>query len=336
MITAGLLGGQNSTDAANSVFEQPWWLDAVAPGRWYEARVVRGGELAARMPFVVGPGRLFTSIVMPPLTQALGPWLRPSSAKYHNQLAEQKELMEELIVQLPRVDSFYHHLSPRITNWLPFHWAGFRQTTRYTYRIPNLSDLDAVWVDLRENIRREIRKARKLVAVRDDLSLERFIQVNRMTFERQGMELPYDPELVRRVDSACAARGVRRMLVAEDSSGRIHAAVYIVWDSDLAYYILGGADPELRTSGAHSLLMWEAIQFASTVTRGFDFKGTMLESIERFFRAFGARQVPFHQLTRFSPRMQAVRATGELADAILGQAKSLSGPVLRSLGRRGG
>ena len=29
----------STTPYANSLFEQPWWLDAVAPGQWEEALV---------------------------------------------------------------------------------------------------------------------------------------------------------------------------------------------------------------------------------------------------------------------------------------------------------
>ena len=65
-----------------------------------------------------------------------------------------------------------------------------------------------------------------------------------------------------------------------------------------AYDLMGGSDPSLRTSGAMSLLMWEAIKFAGQVTRRFDFEGSMLQPVERFFRAFGGRQVRFPRLTR--------------------------------------
>jgi hypothetical protein len=88
------------------------------------------------------------------------------------------------------------------------------------------------------------------------------------------------------------------MLFAQDAQGRLHAAAYIVWDEQAAYYLMGGADPELRTSGATSLLMWEAIKFASTVTQTFDFEGSMIESIERFFRAFGAKQKRYFRVSK--------------------------------------
>jgi len=43
--------------------------------------------------------------------------------------------------------------------------------------------------------------------------------------------------------------------------------------------------------------MWHAIQFASTVSTIFDFEGSMIEPVERFFRGFGAVQTPYFSLT---------------------------------------
>ena len=71
----------------------------------------------------------------------------------------------------------------------------------------------------------------------------------------------------------------------------------IIWDDQSAYYLVGGGNPELRNSGATSLCMWEAIKFASTVSKKFDFEGSMTESIERFFRGFGAVQKSYYRVT---------------------------------------
>ena len=133
-----------------------------------------------------------------------------------------------------------------------------------------------------------------------------FLNMNEMTFTRQGMSLPYSRELVARLDQTCAEHDCRKVFFAEDAEGRLHAAIYIVWDEKEAYYLMGGADPELRNSGATSLCMWEAIKFASTVTRKFNFEGSMIEPVERFFRAFGARQYPYFQISKVnSPLLKA-------------------------------
>src|SRR5438445_8943831 len=74
-----------------SIFQQPWWLDAVAPGAWDEVTIEKGGQLVARLPYVVKKHLGFTLISMPPLTQTLGPWLLPYDRKYARQLSEEKE-----------------------------------------------------------------------------------------------------------------------------------------------------------------------------------------------------------------------------------------------------
>jgi hypothetical protein len=206
--------------------------------------------------------------------------------------------MTQLVEQLPHFAFFGQSFHYSITNWLPFYWQGFQQTTRYTYVIEDLTDLGAVWSQVRNNVRTDVRKAEKRLEVSSDLSLDTLLGLNEKTFSRQGRTRSYTREFVFRLDSACVQNHCRKMFFASDAQGRVHAAIYIVWDQNAAYYLLGGADPELRNSGATSLLLWEAIQFASTVTLTFDFEGSMIESIERFFRAFGAKQKPYFLITK--------------------------------------
>lgn len=303
----------------NSIFQESWWLDAVAPGQWGIVEVKKGGKVEAWMPYVEKSCLGIEMLIMPPLTQTLGPWLEPSMAKYSKQLARQKDLFTALIDQLPSCDYFVQNFHYTISNWLPFYWQGFNQLTRYTYVIEDLTDLDRIWNGFQENIRREIRKAKKRVVCRTETNIDRFLDINTLTFKRQGRKLPYDRELVHRLDVSCVAHNARQIFFAEDAQGRIHAAIYIVWDEQSCYYLMGGASPELRISGASSLLMWEAIKFAATVTNKFDFEGSMIEPVERFFRAFGARQVPYFQITRMSNRAKFFMFGWDMARSLLGR-----------------
>jgi hypothetical protein len=297
-----------ATACANAIFQQPWWLDAVAPGRWRETTVERDGRVVARLPYVVrGRGRLRV-LTMPPLTQTLGPWVEPSSGGPARALADEMELLAALEAGLPRAGAFVQHFSPTMLNALPFYWAGYTLEVRYTYRLDGLHAPDALWEGLRGNIRREIRKGRRQLEIRDDLGLDRFYAVWTKTFARQGLAPSVSLAQLERLDAACAARDVRAMLFACDAAGRVHAVLYVVWDRHAAFHLLGGADPELRTSGASSLLMWEAITRAAAVTDVFDFEGSMLKPVERFFRAFGSRQAPYLRVSRSSRGARAALA----------------------------
>jgi hypothetical protein len=303
-----------------TLFSTSWWLDAVAPGVHHILTIKKGGNIQAAWPFVLNWTKLTGLVIsMPPLTPWLGILYAPSETlKIAKQLAREKDLSMELIEQLPAFSSLYAHTHRNFTYWSPFYWKEFTQTTRYTYILENISNLDLVWRNLRENIRGDIRKARKqniVVDVTEDI--ERFLHVHKLTFQRQNKSLPYSTDLVRRVDQACAMHGVRKIFVARDQRGQDHAVAYIVWDNKSVYYLMGGGNPELRSSGATSLVLWEAIQFASTVSNIFDFEGSMIEPVERFFRAFGAIPCPYSVINKInSPIIRVVKSTPEFSNAI--------------------
>lgn len=307
-----------TSDHSYNLFQEPWWLDAVAPGEWEEVVVKRGTEIAARLPFLWRRQFRRTWLMQPKLTPYLGPWLRPSSAKLSNRLTEQKELLTELIDALPQFDLFRQCFAPEVTYWLPFYWKGFQQTTRYTYRLSDLSDRESLLAGFRHNIRVEIRKAKQILTIRDDLGLDRFAHVWALTFARQGTGLPIAKQQLNRIDEACEKRNCRQMFFAQDRQGRVHAAAYLVWNKKCAYYLMGGGNPELRNSGAGSLVLWEAINFAAKVSAQFDFEGSMIESIERFFRAFGGRPVPYFSIQKLSSGMSVIRGLYHSASAMIG------------------
>lgn len=295
-----------SQESSIPLFSQAWWLDATAgEGAWDVALVEKGDVIVAAMPYVLRRRYGFTLLGQPPLTQTLGPWLRETGGKSATKLARHKDFLQALISQLPPFHHFSQNWHWHMGNWLPFYWAGFQQTTRYTYILHELGEEQALWQGLQENIRGDIKKAisRFNLRVRDDLTVNDFLVLNRKTFARQSLDAPYTEAFVQKLDQACAERHARKIFIAEDKQGRHHAGVYILWDGNSAYYLMGGGDPELRNSGATSLCMWEAIKFAATVTRRFDFEGSMIEPVEKFFRAFGAQQTPYFTISRTPSRI---------------------------------
>jgi hypothetical protein len=292
----------DSVPWVNSVFEQPWWLDCVAPGTWSEAVVRRGTEVVARLPYASRRRLGLSMIVQPTFTQTLGPWFAPLEGKYARRLETEKRLLGQLIDMLPPFDVMRMCFAPTMTSWLPFYWAGFEATVCYTFRIEHLSDLDRVQHEFQDHVRRGIRKAQRNVEVDHDFPLEELLRLDAQTYARQGLKLPHSYEVLRRLDAACAARGSRRILGAVDADGRTHAALYVAWDERTLYALMSARDPELQAVGANTLLYWEAIRLASQVSRVFDFEGSMVEPIEHYFRGFGGRQMPYFCISKSGRR----------------------------------
>jgi hypothetical protein len=125
-----------------------------------------------------------------------------------------------------------------------------------------------------------------------------------MSFDRQGLPMPYSGAQFARHDAALAANGARQLFFAVDAQERIHSAAYLIWDKQAAYYHLSGDDPALRESGAGILLIWEAIRYASEVLglACFDFEGSMLPAVERIRVQFGAVQTPYFFVWKYGSR----------------------------------
>lgn len=320
---------------SNSLFDRAWWLDAVAPGGWDAAVVERRGAVVARLPYRIRRRYGLTVLSMPPLTPALGPWIDPAVAG-NPFSADYLGVVDSLVKALPRFDLFRQCCPPEVTDLLAFHWRGFTNTLRYTYRLdlsgPNA--VDGVWRGLRPNIRRNVEKARRSLTVRNDRKLSDLYHLHTLAMSQHGRRASFDLGLLERLDEACGKHAGSRAFYAEDASGHLHAAAFVVWNSKVAYYLIGGSDPELRRSGAASLVMWEAIRFASSVAGSFDFEGSMVPSIAHFFAGFGAKQTPYYCLTRTSARLAHLSAGIELLQAPLTRVGLPARSWLEAMGRR--
>lgn len=296
------------------IFSEPWWLDAVAPGRWEEVSVSKGNGIRGRFLFV--RQRHWSGIVKitsPPLTSRLGPLIEvPGDGKLSRRLADQKSIMTELIAELPPHDLYAQNCMPEFDYWLPFHWAGFEQTTRYSYVFDDLTDEQALWRGLSQSHRRKITKGGDQYELRYDLDAQVLIDLVTATYARQGLDLFVEPSLVKRVHAAGLAHDAARQIVAVDRNGRALAAALVVWDANTAYYLIGGrADHD--GPDAMPLVLWDAVKVAAKVSVRFDFEGSMIEGIEQFFRGFGARPEPYSFLTRASRRMKLLLMAQDLA-----------------------
>ncbi len=298
------------TEVSIPIFSQDWWLDVTAgKDNWDVAVVLKNNEIIASLPYVLRKNKSLTFLEQPPLTQNLGPWIKPSDTKYSKKLSNEKDYLQSLIDSLPTFDHYEQNWHHSQTNWLPFYWKGFSQTTNFTYTLSQIDNHDLLWKNMQDNIKSDCKKAatRFQLIVDPNPTLEEFLILNEMTFKKQGLPLPYSEEFIRKVNEACKENSCRQIIIVRDPEGKAHAGAYIIWDKMSAYYLMGGINPDLKTSGAMSMCLWETIKFASTFTTNFDFEGSMIEPIERFFRGFGAIQTPYNRVFKTPSRIVKIK-----------------------------
>ena len=281
-----------------SVFCRSWWLTALGNS----VRVLglfSNGRLVAGIPLYFERRLGIRVCAMPKLTPALGVVIEPMSGKGESTVSREMEILGIFAQYLSKESIFFQAFHPSLQNWLPFYWEGFRQTTRFTYVLDDLQSLNAIWAGMSENIRTKIRKAKKLGLVISPCGADCIFESISKTFYRQQMRLPYSRQYFLRLFDAATRNNAGHGFAAVDREGKVHASAFLVWDGKTTYNLAGGGDPLLRASGANSLLTWKLIEFAADRSTRFDFEGSVIQSVERFFRAFGARQTPYNQIMKF-------------------------------------
>jgi hypothetical protein len=306
------------TDPSIPIFFTNWWLDAVVGSDgWDVVLVTKNEQIIGAMPFATTKRFGMEIIQSPPLTPFLGPWLLRNGEKNSTRLGNEQKILQALIEQLPSFDYFRQTCCTGLSNWLPFYWNGFSQMTDYTYVVQGLHDLEKVWNGFDSARRKHCKQGAERFKVREDLSVDDFLALHKMTLEGRGVAQSFTDECLRRLDAACAARSRRKIQIVVDEAGRHCAGTYTVWDSNCAYALMKGSNPAMQNTGAPSLCQWEAIKFSATVAPKYDFLGNVNPSIEPYVRSFGTEQTPFFTISktpstllRLRQSFKAVLATG--------------------------
>ncbi len=287
------------TTCTNSIFEQPWWLEAAAPGAWEIIEVKHNEECVCRLPYVhMKQYGIIKCVGTPGISMFSGPWIRDTGGKAVTYLGYKKEVLSEMIDMLPK-GNVCISLSPEQNYYLPFLWKGFKVVPRFTYRIWNTSDLNKVWNDFDKSARKAIKKGTELLSLRTDLPIDVLFDLLDKTFARQNRKNPCDIEQIKRVYNACVEHDAGVLMCAVDSINRVHTATLYVYDNKTLYAIYGGSDPELRDSQADAFLIWKGLELASQRNLAFDFEGSSIEGIEKYFRSFGGEPLIYYTVQRY-------------------------------------
>lgn len=282
------------------VVQTSWWLDAlVGRDHWEVALSFHEGEVIGAFPYFKKNKLGFSIITMPRFSTIMGIWIHyPPNQKYIDKLHYEQAISEELIRQLPAFDYFNQSFYHSYTNWLPFYWRGFDQTTRYTYVLENLDESELLFKEFAHSKRKNISRSSKILSLKEDLSAEEFYELHKTCLDKEGKIIDYSLDLLKRMVAAVDERNGGKLLAAVDEHNVIHAALFTVWNSLSSFNLINPIDPIHRNSGASSFLIKEMIKKVQGKTMRFDFEGSMDVKIAESFRRFGAIQKPYFVISK--------------------------------------
>jgi len=278
------------------VFCYSWWLESITKSNFKILALFENEEIVAGIPMAFD---IQNKVNEPPLTRTLGVLYKNGEyTSKRKQTSVERKWVSELLNHLSLKDFVQMSMHHNFTDWLPFRWNGFRQTTRYTYII-FYSDktINEIWNNLDRLRKRMINRANEngiKVEITDDFDL--VYQYESLTYERQGLKFRIPYLDLKSLDDSIKSKGKRIIFKALDQKNKVHAVLYIAFNNKSAYALLSGSDPDLRNLGGHTLVMWEAIRYFSNKVQYFNFGGSDIERIEEHIRGFGGTITPYFHI----------------------------------------
>jgi hypothetical protein len=185
-----------------------------------------------------------------------------------------------------------------VLDFQPFIWRGFKVLTRYTYQIALQQKDDQMLLGaMSETRRRQLRNGAKNGFVtslcRDTAIIEKLVA---RTMERQHAHS--DLSAIDRLLTGFENRQ-NSFAFSTHRDGEPVAVCYCVHDRLRCYYLLGGVDELRSLPPAAPMAMFACIRHARELgLQVFDFEGSDIPGIEKYFRSFGGTLTPLHRVTK--------------------------------------
>ena len=282
-----------------TVFHQPWGLNAATGGDYEEAVVTQSGRMVGCFPYVREPifgGHFLCG--MPPLTHFLGPALDDGTGAACNRVLRRAQITRDLLHKVRGSSGFWQKLHRGTRDTLVYQEQGYDTAVQFTFEVAPKPD-DALWRGMRDKTRNVIRRAEEQYRTCELTDVAAFARVYVGNVTASGQRSHYGEALIRRVCEAAIQRGQGRIIAARAGSGEPAAAIFYVWDTQAAYYLLTTRRRDAG-NGAVSLLLWDAMRDIAARGLIFDFEGVVTSGGALFFTGFGGEITPRYVVSKFT------------------------------------
>ena len=262
--------------------------------------VFDGEKLAAGLTFIELSRGPFTKITTPILTPYGGVVCRRGSGKRESErVSFDMDCAESLISYIgERYGYVFLVNSPGYTDIRPFIWAGWTESVRYTY-ILDLDDPAKIWDVMERRVRTVLRKAEESLTLDDSIDIEQFSGLYERIYSDRGNKPPVSSGMVRAFLRDVLDSGMVEIRTARDKSGKVISSMALVYGDRTVYSWISGSIPDKNSTGAFSLLFWDAVKRHSGNFAKLDMVGANIPSIAFFKKGFGGTLCPYYVTEKY-------------------------------------
>lgn len=273
--------------ASNSLpYAYTWYLDALCP-KWM-ALVV--GEYEAVMPLPVGRKWGMLYVYQPLFCQQLGVFYKRRS-----------DMILEAVVKEALKKFFFVNLNTNYDNQLSSLPA--KTQSRKKNLILHLTEKHSIIQKAySENTTRNIKKATKAGLVFQEGSKNKFQAFTDFyiahTARRDRNFKSRHAGFLHRLTQQFQMHGCGRLFTVSTPEGELCAGAIVIEHGNRIIHLLPAADDHARQNGGMHYLVDHILAHYAASGKVYDFEGSSVESIARFYESFGAGNQPFFMLSK--------------------------------------
>lgn len=281
------------------IFMMPWWMDAVCAGKEWDVLFAEDeeGHILGAMPYLLRKRAWFKYILMPQHTQIGGIWVTADITADRWKTAEVCRNIKEQIDKMG-LAYYYQQYLPGSLCVDAMRALGFKTKERVTYRVEDLSDLDAVINSFSKNKKRQLQKALSLHA-EHTMEVEDFYRFHTQCLAARKRKISYTREFLLVLERKARRLGQCQILSICNADGKPYAAAFLIWDRHYMYYLIPTYDPTFGDSGAGALLVLEAMKLAREKHVRFDFEGSINKGTAKHYKQFGSTPFTYFSVEKY-------------------------------------
>ncbi len=279
----------------HSLYFAPWWLETIIQNKKNSSllllEVATPQKKVALFVAMQESGQIITA----DYCQHLGICYLTSNLN----LYQKQEICLSIHNALPKHHFFHLNFSAKITDWLAWHWLGYKQTTRYNYILPISkiksaeSFINLISKNSRKRIKRNIRDG---FTYCDNIELSEALPLIMHNAHHQGYKL--NENIVKALIEKSLANKSSDLIGIRAKNGKLAKVSFLVRHQERVYNIFSGNS---RTLGGQQLKMFLLMNYIIDLDENiklFDFEGSMLESVAKIAQAMGASQEPYFTIRK--------------------------------------
>ena len=284
------------------LFMQAWWLDATSKENWDVIFAKIHDEIVGFFVFSYQKKLGKTIVTNLPLTQYSGPFIfYPTNLNKSDIHSFENKVYTSIIEQLDskNIDFIEINCHHSFKNWQQFFWSGYKQTTKYTYILENISNKETLLKEMSYSQRaKRIKKAKNDYYFSLELSAEEFYDFYKSNLKDLDKTIFYSKDFFLKLYNAAKERNQGQIISIYSKDNELLAALWTIWDSEFAYNMIMTSDKKKKCSEGTTLLIWETIDFLKDKTKNYDFEGSMIKGVALRNQSYGATALPFHSISK--------------------------------------